>query len=115
MGQIISDVTDVLNYQNNKKANKETKKQILSDIAQNEQEKQNLVKKVLSTQRAKYGASGMTTNGLTEDAVLTRLKKETEKPYDDKKEANLKKIKKTKTAKKNLLLAALSHLDKLIG
>ena len=36
MGQIISDVTDVLNYQNNKKANKETKKQILSDIAQSE-------------------------------------------------------------------------------
>ena len=115
MGQIISDVTDVLNYQNNKKTANENKKQILSDIAKDEQEKQNLVKKVLSAQRAKYGASGMDGKGLTEDAVLARLKKETEEPYDSKKDANIKKLKNNKTPKKNLLLTALSHLDKLIG
>ena len=115
MGQIVSDVSDILNYQDNKKNTNAKKKQILADIAKDEQEKQNLVKKVLASQRAKYGASGMSNNGLTEDAVLTRMKKETEQPYDSKKDANIKKLKNTKTTKKNLLLSALSHLDKLVG
>ena len=115
MGQIVSDVSDILDYQDNKKTIKATKKQILADIAKDEQEKQNLVKKVLGTQRAKYGVSGMSTKGLTEDAVLTRMKKEAEQPYDSKKDANIKKLKNTKTTKKNLLLTVLSHLDKLVG
>ena len=115
MGQIISDVTDILNNQNNKKNAHENRKQILANIAKDEQEKQNLVKKVLGAQRAKYGATGMDSKGLTEDAVLARLKKETEEPYESKKDANLKKLKNNKTTKKNLLLAALSHFDKLIG
>lgn len=115
MGQIVSDVSDILNYQDSKKTTKATKKQILADIAKDEQEKRNLVKKVLGAQRAKYSASGMSTNGLTEDAVLTRMKKESEQPYDSKKDANIKKLKNTKTTKKNLLLTVLSHLDKLVG
>ncbi len=115
MGQIVSDVSDILNYQNNKKQEKASKKQILADIAKDEQEKQNLVKKVLATQRAKYGASGMSNKGLTEDAVLQRMKKEAEQPYDSKKSANIQKLKNTKTPKKNLLLGILSHLDKLVG
>lgn len=115
MGQIISDVTDILNYKDSKKNANETKKQILAEIAENEAEKQNLVKKVLATQRAKYGASGMSGRGLTEEAVLNRIKTETEQPYENKKKTNLNKLKNTKANKKNLVLSVLQHFDKLIG
>lgn len=115
MGQIISDVKDVLNYQSDKQNVKTTKKELLRQIAADETEKQNLVNKVLAAQRAKYGASGMKTRGQTEEAVLNRLKSETEKPYQEKKQANLAKLQSAKSKKKNLLLAALEHLDKLVG
>jgi hypothetical protein len=116
MGQIISDVTDVLDYKENKKQAKEAKKQIMQDIIANDTEKQNLVKKVLASQRAKYGASGMSSNGLTEEKVLARLKQETEKPYETKKEANLRKLKNTKTQKKkDLLTTIIGRLEKLMG
>ena len=115
MGQIISDVTDVLDYKENKKQAKETKKQILQDIIANDTEKQNLVKKVLATQRAKYGAAGMSTNDAAAKNVLARLKAETEKPYEEKKQANLKKLKSTKVEKKNLLTTILGRLEKLMN
>ena len=115
MGQIVSDVTDILNYQDSKKDANATKKQILADMAADETEKQNLVKKVLASQRAKYGASGMSGKGLTEDAVLNRMKSETEKTYENKKKTNLNKLKNAKAKKKNLLLSMLQHFDKLIG
>lgn len=115
MGQIVSDVTDILNYKDSKKDANATRKQILAEIAENEAEKQNLVKKVLASQRAKYGASGMSGKGLTETAVLNRMKAETEEPYENKKKASLKKLNNTKAAKKNLVLSVLQHLDKLIG
>jgi len=114
MGQIISDVTDVLNYKENKKSAETNKKKILSDIASDEAEKQNIVKKVLGTQRAKYGAAGMSTNGQTEQNVLARIKQETETPYEDKKRANLNKLNSVTTKKKNMLTSILAHLDKLI-
>ena len=116
MGQIISDVTDVLDYKENKKQAKAAKKQILRDIIADDMEKQNLVKKVLASQRAKYGAAGMSADGLTEEKVLARLKAETEKPYEDKKQANLKKLKNTKAAKKkNLLTTMIARLEKLLA
>lgn len=115
MGQIVSDVTDILNYQDSKKSANENKRKILADIAQDEATKQNLVKKVLATQRAKYGASGMSGKGLTEEAVLKRMKQETAEPYENKKQANLNKLAETRTKKKNLLLSALAHFEKLIG
>lgn len=115
MGQIVSDVSNILEYQNDKKNAAKTQKQILADIAKDDQEKQNLVNKVLAKQRAKYGASGMATKGQTEDAALARMKQETEQPYDSKKAANIKKLKNTKTTKKNLLLTMLARLDKLVG
>ena len=115
MGQIVSDVTDILNYKDSKKNANETKKQILAEIAADEAEKQNLVKKVLATQRAKYGATGRSSNGLTEEAVLKRIKTETEEPYENKKKTNLNKLKNARATKKNLVLSALQHFDKLIG
>lgn len=114
MGQIISDVTDVLDYKENKKQAAAAKKQILQDIVANDTEKQNLVKKVLASQRAKYGASGMSTNGVTEETVLSRLKQETEKPYEEKKQAAIKKLQNTKAQKKNLLNSILGRLEKLM-
>ncbi len=115
MGQVISDVKEILNYQDDKKSAKSNKNEILQQIASDERTKQNLVNKVLAAQRAKNGASGRKNDGQTEEAVLERLKAETEKPYQDKKIANLNKLKNAKTKKKNLLLAALEHFDKLVG
>ena len=114
MGQIISDVTDILNYKENKQAAKAAKKQILANMRDLDAEKQNLVKKVLATQRAKYGAAGMSGNSATEDAVLTRLQQETAQPYEDKKQSNLNKLKNTKVAKKNLLTSILKRLEELV-
>lgn len=115
MGQVISDVKDILNYQDTKQKTTSTRKEIKRQMASDEDTKKNLVNKVLATQRAKYGASGMKTQGQTEDAVLTRLKQETEKPYNDKKQSNLNKLRNARAKKKNLLLAALQHMEKLVG
>lgn len=113
MGQLVSDVTNILDYKDKKGQAEATKKEALMKIVADEKEKTNLVKKVLATQRAKYGASGRMGNGQTEEKVLARLKKETEAPYEAKKQANLGKIKKAQKA--NLLTMALKHFDKLIG
>ena len=115
MGQIISDVTDILNYQGSKKDAKSEKKQILEEMVKDDKEKENLVKKVLATQRAKYGASGMSTKGTTEEAVLERLKQETAEPYEEKRMANLNKLKNTNAKKKNLVTSILKRFDKLVG
>jgi hypothetical protein len=113
MGQLVSDVTDVLN---NKKAEKQAdgeRKKILLQIAQDEKNKINLVKKALATQRAKHGAAGMSAGGLTEKAVLERLRGEVEEPFDEKKKTNLEKLKNVKANKKNILPALISQLSKL--
>ena len=114
MGQVISDVTDILNYKENKNTAEKNKNKILSDIASDEAEKENIVKKVLATQRAKYGASGVSSNGISEQNVLGRLKDETEAPYESKKEANINKLKNISVKKKNMLVSILEHLDKLV-
>ena len=115
MGQLVSDVADVLKYQENKKQASATKKEILEKIAANEAQKTNLVKKVLASQRAKYGAGGMSKNGQTEEKVLARLQKETEEPFETSKKENLAKLKNTSAKKKNILNSVLKHFDKLIG
>ncbi len=114
MGQVVSDVKDILDYKENKKTAKSQRKEILSQMAAQNQEKTNLVKKVLASQRAKYGASGMNAGGVTQGAVLKRIKDETEKPYNDKYQENLKKIKKIKTQKPNLLESLLSKFEELM-
>ena len=70
MGQLVSDVTEILDYKDAKKQAKSQRQEILAQMASDDAEKTNLVKKVLATQRAKYGASGMSNNGVTEGAVL---------------------------------------------
>ena len=115
MGQLVSDVTKVLDYNNSKKNAENQRQQILAQIASREKTKTNFIKKVLSEQRAKYGATGNTGNSLSENAVLKRLREETAQPYEDKKQENLEKIKKIKTKKPNLIKNWLSKVDDIAG
>ena len=73
MGQLVEDVTSILNYRDSKKEAENERQRILADMAADEQEKTNLIKKTLATQRAKYGASGVTGRSMTTGAVLKRL------------------------------------------
>ena len=113
MGQLVSDVTDVLNYNQDKKSAKNQRQAILAQMAADEAEKTNLLKKVMATQRAKYGASGISSDGVTAGAVLRRLKSETAAPFDEKRVANTKKLKDIKVSKPNLLKKWLDRLDEL--
>ena len=115
MGQLASEVTEILDYQKNKKAASAEKKEIRAQMAADEAAKTNLVKKALATQRAKYGAAGMSNKGMTEEAVLKRLRAETEEPFEEKKRTNLSKLKKIKVDKPNLLKTLLSRFDELVG
>lgn len=116
MGQILSDVTEVLNYQDSKKEANTKRKQILKDIAEDKATKTNLVKKALAAQRAKYGAGGVNGANMTTGAVLERIEKETGEPYDKKYKANLSKLKSVKESKPtNLLKTLLKHFDDLVG
>lgn len=116
MGQLVSDVTDVLNHNESKKEAASARKAILAQIAADEKAKTNLVKKTLAAQRAKYGSAGMTAKGTTEEAVLKRLREETEEPYNQKKKNNLDKLSKIKATKSNLLKSFLSDLgDMFVG
>lgn len=115
MGQIVSDVSDILDYNKNKKETHTARKQILAQMAEDEKKKTNLVKKVLATQRAKYGASGVAGRGTSTDAVLARLKSETEEPYNEKHKANIGKLQTTKVKKTNLVKTILSRFDNLLS
>ena len=115
MGQIVSDVTDILDYKDAKKTANNKRKEILTQMAADEAEKTNLVKKVLATQRAKFGASGMSGNGVSEGAVLKRIKSETATPYEEKRQKNLARLKKTHANKPNLLKSLLARFDDLVG
>ena len=114
MGQIVSDVTDVLDYKNTKQQARNERTKILRQMADDAAARTNLVKKTLATQRAKYGASGMS-GGLTEGAVLKRLGDETAAPYDEKRRENLERLKSIKASKPNLLNTLLSRIDSLLG
>jgi hypothetical protein len=115
MGQLVSDVTEVLNYKDAKRQAKSQRQEILAQMASDNTEKTNLIKKVLATQRAKYGASGMSNNSITEGAVLKRLKDEMSASYNEKDRNNLAKLKNTKVTKTNLLKKLLDRFDDLIG
>ncbi len=115
MGQIVSDVTEILDYKNDKKDAKSERKKILAEMAADDAEKTNLVRKAVASQRAKYGAAGMSNSGVTEGAVLSRLKSETGKSYDDKRKTNIEKLKKINVKKPNLIKSLLSRFDELVG
>jgi len=117
MAQLASDVTEILDYNKAKKEAKSERKKILAQMSADEAAKNNLVKKALATQRAKYGATGMSGagRGMTEEAVLKRIREETEEPYTEKRKTNMEKLKKARAQKPNLLKTALSRFDSLFG
>lgn len=115
MGQLVSDVTKVLDYNNSKKTAENQRQKILAQIAADENTKTNLIKKALASQRAKFGANGNAGDSFSENAVLKRLREETAQPYDEKKQSNLEKIKKTKVKKPNIIKTWLSNIDKIAG
>lgn len=115
MGQLVSDVTKVLDYKDSKKEAETQRQKILAQMAEDEATKTNLIKKALATQRAKYGASGNTGNGMSENAVLKRLRAETAEPYDTKYKDNLDKISKSKAKKPNIIKSWLANIDKIAG
>lgn len=115
MGQLVSDVTKVLDYKESKKDAENQRQQILAQMAQDEATKTNLIKKVLAAQRAKYGATGNSGNGFSERAVLKRLRDETAEPYDEKHQNNLQKMQKITAKKTNLVKNWLSKIDKIAG
>ncbi|MBO7642686.1 MAG: hypothetical protein J6S74_00935 [Alphaproteobacteria bacterium] len=116
MGQIMSDVTAVLDYNNSKQDTESKRKQILREMAADQTTKTNLVKKALAAQRAKYGAGGMNGANMTTGAVLKRIESETAEPYDKKRQTNLAKLKSVKQGDQtNLLKRLLKHFDDLVG
>ena len=116
MGQIMSDVTAVLDDNNSKQTAESKRKQILREMAMDQATKTNLVKKALATQRAKYGAGGMNGANMTTGAVLKRIESETAEPYDNKRQTNLAKLKSVKHGDQtNLLKKLLKHFDDLMG
>ena len=114
MGQLVSDVTKILDYQESKKSAENQRQKILAQMAEDEATKTNLIKKALATQRAKYGASGVSAQSTTSGAVLKRLQDETAEPYNDKKNTNLAKLANTSSKKPNLLKSWLSRVDKIV-
>jgi uncharacterized protein YlxW (UPF0749 family) len=116
MGQLVNEIESVINAKKEKKTLATERQKILDQMAKDEAAKSNLVKKALAKQRAIYGAAGMTGKGMTEEAVLKRLREETEEPFDEKKSASLEKISKLRpTKKKNLLKSALLSVEKIVG
>ena len=116
MGQIVSDVTEVLNYKKSKKEANNKRQEILQQMAEDEVARTNLVKKALATQRAKYGAGGVARENMTTGAVLKRIQDENTQPYDSKRRANLTKLASVKSTKStNMLKKLLSHFDDLVG
>lgn len=115
MAQLASDVTKVLDYKNSKKTAENQRQKILAQIAADENTKTNLIKKALAAQRAKFGANGNAGTSFSENAVLRRLREETAQPYEEKKQDNLEKIKKTKVKKPNIIKSWLSKIDDIAG
>ena len=115
MGQLVSDVTDILDSKKSKTATENERRKILEQIATDEKAKTNLVKKTLAAQRAQFGASGMSTRGMTEESVLKRLRTETEESFNEKKKSNIEKLKNLKAKKPNLLKSLAEQLDSIFN
>ncbi len=103
MGQLVPDVLAVLDYKKSKKDAETERQKILAQIASDEKQKTNLVKKALAAQRAQYGAGGMSGKSMTDEAVLKRLRAETEQPFDERKRLNMERFNSIKPKRQNLL------------
>ncbi|MDR0803713.1 MAG: hypothetical protein LBO08_01310 [Rickettsiales bacterium] len=115
MGTIVNDIQEIITNKKANNATKAEKSKILAQIAEDEKAKANLVKKALAAQRAKYGASGASGRSMSDEAVLKRLRDETEEPFQSKRLANMEKISKLKTKKPNLLKSFIAKFESLLA
>ena len=107
MAQYISDIEAVLKYKDAKKEARNERQKILADMKQTNADKQNMVKKALAAQKARFGAGAGNGNGMSADAVLERLKSETEEPYEEKMRAAREKMRKVKSPSRSNLIKNL--------
>ena len=115
MGQLASEIENLVKYEKSKKNARAEKSKIISSISADDAKKSNLVKKALATQRAAFGAGGSTGKGMTDQAVLDRLRRETEEPFNEKRIKDLESLSKIKPVKKrNLLKSILSQFDSIL-
>ncbi|MCL2538496.1 MAG: hypothetical protein FWF34_00700 [Alphaproteobacteria bacterium] len=116
MGQLVNEVDGIIKNRAAGKEIKTERRKILDQMASDEAAKTNLVKKALARQRAIYGASGMTGRGMTEEAVLKRIREEEETPFDTKRKSNQDRLAKLKKPKKtNLLKSLAGEFTKIMG
>jgi len=104
MGQLISDVEEILDNKKAKKAADNERKKMLEEMRRINAEKENLVRKSLAAQRAKYGAGASGgSGGMSSEAVLKRLKSETAESFEEKLRSAADKLAKIQTPHANLL------------
>ncbi|MDR1697030.1 MAG: hypothetical protein LBR41_02290 [Rickettsiales bacterium] len=108
---VVSQATKINdNLKGPKDTTKEARKRLQEHMANEEKNKTNLVQKALATQRAKYGAAGASGRGMTEEAVLKRLRAEVEQPFDERKKDDLLQLKKLKKPKRNIFKNILANI-----
>jgi len=84
MAQYANDIEAVLKYKDAKKEAQNERQKILAEMKKTSEEKNNVIKKAIAAQRAKFGAGGTADGGLSADAVLDRLRAEAAEPFDEK-------------------------------
>ncbi|MDR1026909.1 MAG: hypothetical protein LBL46_00650 [Rickettsiales bacterium] len=102
MGQMVSDIEQVLNNKQARAEAKNARQKVVEEIRRTELEKTSLIKKALASQRAKFGAAGGG-QSVSQDAVLARLRGEEAAPFDEQIRAAREKISTIKAPKINLL------------
>ena len=104
MGQLISDVEEILDNKKARTAADNERKKMLEEMRRINAEKENLVRKSLAAQRAKFGAgTGGGSAGMSSEAVFKRLKSETAEPFDAQLRGAMDKLNKIQTPRANLL------------
>ena len=115
MGQITSDVTEIINHRNERREARNERQKILARMAADAEAKNNLVRKNLAAQRARFGAGGMSGTGMTEGAVLDRIRNETTEKFRDRKQTNLDRLNRIRVNRPNLLRMVTRRFDSGLG
>ena len=83
MAQMVSDIETVINHRDARREAREERQGLLDEIQRTSADKENLVRKTLAAQRARFGAGGGG-GGMSKDAVLKRMQTETAQPFENK-------------------------------
>ena len=107
MGQIASDVTSIIDNRRERREARNERQIILERMAKDAAAKNNLVRKNLAAQRARFGSGGMKGSGKTEGAVLERLRNETHESFRDRFQANEDRLRRINPTSRNRNLARI--------